>query len=275
LNHLLRGADSHDDAAWVRELANSAGLPAEIGTVPAGTLSPETGGLEENARKLRYQFLDDTAAKFDCRTIALAHTAEDQAETVLHHLLRGTGMAGLSGIPAVRDSVAGRRLVRPMLAVRRSSLEAYLRQCGQTYRTDSTNVDTAITRNRIRHVVLPLLREHINPQVDAALCRLAEQAREIDEVLSHAGEQLLQRSLMDARQGDCRLDIGCLADQPRHLVREMFRALWRRQQWPRQAMGFEQWDRLAEVLATRETITLPNRIEARFHSADLLVVRQL
>ncbi len=275
LNHGLRGADSDADAIWVGDLVSSLNLPCEIGIVSKDALTADTGGLEENARKLRYQFFDQIATKFNCPTIALAHTASDQVETVLHHLLRGTGIAGLRGIPLVRATPSGYRLVRPILAIRRTEVEAYLRECGQSFRTDRTNTDTAMTRNKLRHVVLPLLREQINPQVDAALGRLAEQATEIDEFLRQSAGQLLARCLMDEQPDACRIDVSCLTDRPRHLVREMFRELWQRQQWPRQAMGFDQWNRLIEILGTRETITLPNRIEARFHSESLLVLRRL
>ena len=120
-----------------------------------------------------------------------------------------------------------------------------------------------------------MLRECINPQVDAALCRLAEQATEIDEFLRRAVVQLLARCLMGEQPDACHIDVSGLTDEPRHLVRELFRELWQRQQWPRQAMGFDQWNRLAEILSTRETITLPSRIEARFHSESLLVLRRL
>jgi tRNA(Ile)-lysidine synthase len=203
------------------------------------------------------------------------HTADDQAETVLHHLLRGTGMSGLRGMSFVRGTASGKRLVRPILSIRRTRIEEFLSECGQSFRTDVTNVDTTMTRNRIRHVVLPLLREQINPQVDAAICRLAEQASEIDEYFRHQAQQLLSTCVKDRQPDTCRLDVSGLAAQSRHVVREVFRELWQLQQWPLQAMGFDQWNRLAEMLTTRETITLPNRIESRFHSEKLLVIRRV
>lgn len=275
LNHRLRGADSDADAAWVADLATALNLPVEIGSVATGELSADASGVEEKARKLRHRFLDESATKFACPVIAVAHSADDQAETVLHHMLRGTGIAGLCGIPPVRQTAAGHRLVRPMLAIRRCLIESYLADHGQSYRTDETNVDTAMTRNKLRHVVLPLLRKQVNPQVDVALCRLAEQAMEIDDFLTQSVNQLLEQCRAVMQPESCRLDISGLAEQPRHVVRALFRELWKRQEWQRQAMGFDQWNRLVEMLFTRETITLPNRIEARFHSENLLVLRRL
>ena len=275
LNHHLRGADSDADARWVRDLAMTLNLPCEIGEILAGILPADASGMEEQARRLRYEFLDAAAAKFECPAIALAHTASDQAETVLHHLFRGTGIAGLSGIPPLRQTASGRRLVRPILAVNRAQVEAFLHEQGQTFCTDHSNADTAMTRNKLRHVILPLLREQINPQVDAALCRLAEQATEIDDVLHHTASQLLARCLMDLQPDSCHLDVSLLADQPRHLIREMFCALWQKQDWPRQAMGFAHWNRLANMLVTRKSVDFPNGIEARFHSDRLLVLRRV
>ena len=275
LNHHLRGADSDADARWVSDLAMTLNIPCEIGEIPEGILSADTSGMEEQARRLRSEFLDSASAKFGCPAIALAHTSSDQAETVLHHLFRGTGIAGLCGIPPVRQIVSGRRLVRPMLAINRTQVEAFLDQRSQPFCTDHSNADITMTRNKLRHVILPLLREQINPQIDGALCRLAEQATEIDDVLHHAAEQLLARCLMDRQPDSCHIDVSLLADQPRHLIREMFCELWQKQNWPRQAMGFAHWNRLADMLATQKSVDFPNGIEARFHSDRLLVLRRV
>ena len=275
LNHRLRGAASDADADWVEELALSLKLPCERGDVDADQAAVQAGGLEERARFWRYQFLEQAAAKQFCPIMMLAHTVNDQAETVLHHLLRGTGISGLTGIPFSRITANGCRVVRPLLAVTRHHIEEFLRDRGQEYRTDLTNDDPAMTRNRLRHHVLPLLREEINPQVDEALARLAEQAAEVEEILRNAAEQLLKQSVLDVQAESCRLDIRHLLQQPRHLIREVFRLLWQHQQWPRQAMGFAQWNSLAEMLQSRRTIHLPDRVEARFVSESLLVLRRL
>jgi tRNA(Ile)-lysidine synthase len=275
LNHRLRGADSDADANWVCELASSFKLPCEVGVISVSESSIESKGVEERARNLRYRFLDETAVRLNCRTIALAHTAGDQAETVLHRLLRGTGLTGLRGMLSERQTEAGNRLIRPMLAIRRNLLEDYLRDRSQSFRTDATNLDTTMTRNRLRHVILPMLREQINPKVDIAIFRLAEQAADIEDFVKPQVEQLLSRTLKDSQPESCWLDVSELADQSRYLVCELFREVWQLQQWPMQAMGYEQWTRLVDTIHSRETITLPNRIEARYHSGTLLVLRRL
>lgn len=275
LNHRLRGAESDADAVWVGELATAFHLTSEIGFLADEAVCPDASGLEENARNARYHFLDQAANKHDSRTIVLAHTADDLTETVLHHLFRGTGMAGLTGIPPVRKLDSGRRIVRPMLNIRRSLVEKFLRDRQQSVRVDSTNSDTRMTRNRLRHVVLPLLREQVNSQVDIAIQRLVEQAVEIDQFFSEIAGRLLHDALQHSERDLCHLSVRPMEEAHRHHVREMFRELWKRQGWPRQAMGFDQWNRLVSILETRETITLPGRIEARFSAANLLVLRRL
>lgn len=275
LNHRLRASDSDDDAKWVRDLAMKFGWQCEVGSVQPAQLAPESSHLEETARQLRYRFLDEAAVKLNCPTVALAHTADDQVETVLHRILRGTGIAGLRGMQAVRPSAQGFRIVRPMLAIRRSLLEDYLKERSQSFRTDATNQDTTMTRNRLRHVVIPLLRDQINTQVDAAIHRLAEQASEVEDFLNQYVGRLFVLSLLDSQPDACRIDVRELKGEHRHVLREFFRAAWIRQGWPLQGMGFEQWNRLADVISTRETIMLPGQIEVRFHSESLLVMRKM
>lgn len=271
LNHKLRGAASDADAAWVERLAGSLQLPVEIGSV-ANDLTHERAGVEEAARDARHRFLNETATRVDCHTIALAHTADDQTETVLHHLFRGTGLSGLRGIPSERPMPGGIRLVRPMLSIRRELVEAYLQELGQDFRPDATNTDTSLTRNWLRHELLPQLRDRFGNKVDLSLSRLAEQAAEIEVTLATLAERLLDQSLLDAQPDTVRLDVRPLAGQPRHLVREVFVQLWQRQQWSRQSMGFAEWDRLAETALVGGSANLPGGIIARRITDALLTL---
>lgn len=275
LNHRLRGTDSDDDATWVSDLATKLCLTCEVGTVASDVLSPDDSGLEETARQLRYRFFDQTACKLNCPMVALAHTADDQVETILHRVLRGTGIAGLRGMQSMRQSEQGFRIVRPLLGIRRTQLEDYLRDRNQAFRTDVTNQDAAMTRNRLRHQVLPILRDQINPQVDTALLRLAQQASEVEDFLNQYVSRLVSQTLLDQQPDSFRIDVRGLLDQHRHVLREFFRHLWIRQAWRLQGMGAEQWNRLADVIATRQTIVMPGKIEVRFHSESLLVIRRM
>ena len=131
------------------------------------------------ARRLRYDWLTRVAGEAGAGWVATGHTANDQAETVLHRLLRGAGLRGLRGIAARRPLAAGVGLVRPLLDATRDEVMAYLEAIGQAYRQDSSNLDPALTRNRIRHQLLPRLAAEYNPQIVAVLGRLAGQAEEV------------------------------------------------------------------------------------------------
>lgn len=193
LDHRFRGAESAAEAARVSALAAEWGLPATVGAVDVPALmARERLSAEEAARRARYRFLAGVAAAAEATAIALGHTADDQAETVLMHILRGTGMAGLRGMrprsPLAPGMCAGLALarplwlVRPLLALTRAETATYCAACGLTPAQDAWNQDRRFLRVRLRQEVLPLL-ETINPRVRAALLRLAELAAWQDEGL--------------------------------------------------------------------------------------------
>jgi tRNA(Ile)-lysidine synthase len=195
--------------------------------------------------------------------MALAHTADDQAETILHHIVRGTGLAGLAGIPRVRELARGVSVVRPLLDLERSVVLDYLERIGQDFRTDETNEDESYTRNRIRRQLLPLLTEHYNSSVMQALRRLGQQAAEMHAAFETLAADLLDRILASSTENECRLKWQPLTPVPRPLVRELFAELWRRRGWPRQNMGFDHWDELARIALTGGAATFPGKIAAR------------
>ncbi|MFO1041969.1 MAG: tRNA lysidine(34) synthetase TilS [Planctomycetaceae bacterium] len=271
LNHQLRGAASDVDTQWVDALCKSFAVPSTIGTASIGVTGT---GIEEAARKARHRFLDDVARSSGADTVITAHTADDQLETVLHHLFRGTGLAGLRGIPLVRSTESGCRLIRPMLSIRRSLIESYLSEIGQDFRTDATNTDTEFTRNWLRHNMLPQLRTQFGDRVDSSVLRLVEQAGEIEQTIEELAGRLLDQAILDAQTDSVRLNTRIMADQPVHLVRELFHLVWRRQQWPRQGMGYSEWNRLAELARKGGNADFPGGIRARHSTAGLLVLEK-
>jgi len=169
LHHHIRGDAADGDAAFCRDLAARAGVPAVIGDADVPALARGAGvSLEVAGRDARQQFYLDAQATLRASRVAVAHTRDDQAETVLLRLVRGAGPAGLSGIAPRRD-----HLVRPLLEISRAELQAYLGEMGEPWREDATNADCAIPRNLIRQEVLPRLRK-LNAQADAALARTAD-----------------------------------------------------------------------------------------------------
>lgn len=250
LDHQLRGQASTADAEFVCRLAGDIGLAYEVGRLAGGDLPAPAGkGIEAAARRARYRFLRRAAERLGARYVVTAHNADDQAETILHRVLRGTGVRGLAGMPRVRPLGDSAVLIRPLLGVRHAELLAYLGDLGQDYRTDATNADTRFTRNRIRHQLLPRLAQDFNPDVVGALLRLGRLAGEVQGIVDGLVGQLLDRCVIEEAFGSVIIDAGAMNDQPRYLRREFIVAVWRRQGWPMQSMGFDEWDALAAMLA--------------------------
>jgi tRNA(Ile)-lysidine synthase len=175
-NHQLRGSDAAGDQHFVEKLAAAHGLKCEVGAKDVRAAASREGwNLEDAARRLRYQFFDQVIADGRATRVAVGHTADDQAETVLSHLLRGTGLTGLAGIHPVMPLESG-AIIRPLLEIRRSELRQLLVVLGQPWREDASNEDTTRLRARIRHRLLPFLEKDFEPQAVAQLCRLASLA---------------------------------------------------------------------------------------------------
>lgn len=173
-NHWLRATESEGDAAFVEQLARTRGFKIVTDREDVAAEAQRQGrNLEDMARQLRYAFFERVVREGRATHIAVAHTADDQAETVLAHLIRGTGLTGLAGIYPVAGAV-----VRPLLGTRREQLREYLRAIGQSWREDSTNRDTRRMRARIREQLLPLLARDFSPAIAGHLRELARFARE-------------------------------------------------------------------------------------------------
>ncbi len=209
VHHGLRGADADADESFVRDLCARFEVPLIVERVDvAARESEKREGLEEAARQLRYGVFWRLMGDVD--TLATAHTLDDQAETVVMKLLRGAWTEGIGGIaPAIErpmfsdvklaGQLAGRRrIVRPMLRVRRAEVEAFLRERGQTWRDDATNRDLSLTRNRVRHELMPVLRT-FNPAIDATLARLADIARDEEAFWKAEVARVLPQVLLPGR----------------------------------------------------------------------------
>jgi tRNA(Ile)-lysidine synthase len=274
LNHGIRPADAAADAAWVENLCRRLRVPVEVGRSDVPALAATVGdGLEAAARQARYDFLRSTAERLGARFVAVAHTADDQVETVLHRLVRGTGLTGLAGMPRVRPLAPNVSLVRPLLAVRRTEVLRYLAQLGQDYRSDPSNTDPRFTRNRLRHDLLPLVRSAFNADFDRAVLRLAQQADEAQQVIAAIASRLFCQS---ASVSADRVQIDCnfLAPEPSLVIREVCKLAWTGAGWPLQDMGFDQWQQLAQEVRGREPSgvwTLPGgvRVERRGNTLEL------
>ncbi|HEX4154671.1 MAG TPA: tRNA lysidine(34) synthetase TilS [Acidobacteriaceae bacterium] len=213
VHHNLRGAEADADEAFVRSLCAALGVPLTVERVDVpARQAREREGVEEAARALRYNLFRRLLTSGRANMVATAHTLDDQAETVVMKLLRGAWTEGIGGIATVITLPGHRapanhdqppqphqgRIVRPLLDVRRAEVEAFLRECRQDWREDATNRDLTLTRNRIRHELMPTLRS-FNPGIDTALARLAEIARDEEAFWQSEVARLLPQILLPGR----------------------------------------------------------------------------
>lgn len=191
LNHGLRGAEADADEAFCRALCQRENIPFLSERCDAAQEARCTGqSVETAARELRYRFFAACAQALGADKIATAHTADDNLETMLFRLIRGTGLAGLAGIPPVRD-----RIIRPLLRVERRDIEAYLTGRGQEWCTDATNAEDICTRNRIRHQVIPALRE-IVPEAAQHASETAVLLRQDEDALEQLAGELPEQNTL-------------------------------------------------------------------------------
>src|SRR6185437_10788149 len=227
-DHGLRGAESDADAEFVVELARRLGLEClvERGDVLAAA-SKNKWNLEDAGRRLRYAFFERLVAEGKANRIAVAHTEDDQAETVLAHLLRGTGPTGLAGIHPERDST-----IRPLLGERRATLRQYLWEIDQPWREDSSNLDMRRGRARIRERLLPVLERDFTNHITNRLATLAELAREEQLFWKVLVEDGLE-TLVHRDEGKLSIAIGDLLAPIDALVQRKTRTGGQKEHWQR------------------------------------------
>lgn len=271
VNHQLRGDESDGDEQFVVELANSLGIPVRAHRVNVTALG---GNVESTARRIRYEWLTSVASELGASWITTGHTADDQAETVLHRLIRGTGLQGLRGIAPVRVRAPTRGalfqghplwvpLLRPLLTVPRTDLLDYLTTLNQTFRTDSTNADTTFTRNRIRAELLPLLRT-FNPGIVDVLGRLSMQAEELFAEQEAETAELLQTVELPRAGDTLILDADKLTALGEAKTRRVLRMVWDHAGWSVNAMTFDHWRRAALIaLGQHSAADFPDGVHVR------------
>ena len=276
LNHGLRGEAGANDADLVRTACMSLGIPAVFSQCDAGVLEHAArGSLEDAARTARYDFLQTTAQQHGTPLIATAHHAADQAETILHNIIRGTGLRGLRGIPERRKLSESTELIRPMLNIKANEIYEYIQLRDITFASDETNTDCSFTRNRVRYVLMPLLQDNFNVQISDSLLRLAEQSQVLLQGLDAIAESLLTAAMLEQTPDLCRLDVTLLRSHAEPILRHALTVLWIRQGWSRRDMNSEHMLRLTSMLnhSVPPAIDLPGGVRAELR-ANLLVLRK-
>ncbi len=266
LHHGLRASEADEDEQFVEKLAAERGLQFHSERI---NLAEHPGGAnEEIARQRRYEFLERISLKTGCDCVAVAHHADDEAETVLHRICRGTGLRGLAGMRPVRPIQPGSRvrLVRPFLHLRRVEIETLCAQRGIAFRTDSTNLKLEFTRGRIRNLILPTLREQINPNITDALLRLSEQARWLGTYLEDAAARTFDSLVVNEGPRQVALNIRALLGKQRIIQAEVIRRALSLVMVGESDMGFGHVEAVLRLAADRgsgKVLHLPGSVLVR------------
>lgn len=250
-NHGIRRAESDHDERFVQELAAELGVKIAIGR------AREQVSDESSLREARREFFRSTGEQTGARYVAVAHSADDNAETVLHHLMRGTGPAGLAGIRSPRPLGEDLVLVRPLLAVRREPIRGALRAIDQSWREDSSNRNTDYRRNWIRHELIPLIQSQY-PQATEAICRASEAQNGWCEWMERLANDWLQTHCLQQDPVRLRRD----ADTDEAVIIAGCQRLWSQLEWPRGAMSRPHWLRITTTIRDRSeaAYSLPGQV---------------
>lgn len=249
LNHKLRGKESDYDQEFVFNLASKLGLKFYSKSFNVKKLAKKKRlSLEEGARVARYDYLNQVASKVKAQKIALGHTADDQAETVLMRLLRGSGSLGLSGIPPKGD-----KLIRPLIEVKREEVEGFLKGGKIKFRTDSSNLRPDFLRNKLRLKLLPLIEREYNPKIKKVLGRTSYLLSEEEKYLKKKALELFKKSLIEKNETEIILDLENFFDYDKSLKRIIIRICLERLEGSLKKIGFEPAERLLNLVEKGKT----------------------
>ena len=258
-NHALRGAESDRDQQFVHKLAEELGLSFRTTRAQSNETS------EAALRSMRMQFLTDTAHASGARYITVAHSADDNAETVLHHLLRGTGPAGLTGINHTRSIGADLVLCRPLITASRLDIRTALNEVEQPWREDSSNQELHYQRNWIRHELIPTIEERYPNAIDA-INRAVSGQREWRDLVDQLARTWLdhhevENRCIGAQQAEVALERDLSTD--RVVIISAMQNLWTKMGWGRGAMARDHWRRLASTVNSQnlERYALPGPVD--------------
>ena len=277
VNHGTRAEQSDADAKFVQQLSNKHRLEFRVETLVPENIDGSAGqsNSEESLRNARYERLVGMAGRLGCRYLVTGHHLDDQIETVLFRIFRGTGIAGLQGIPERRVVNDALTIVRPLLSVRSAELKAYLHSIGQDFRIDPTNAESSFTRNFLRNEILPPLEQRFGDVV-GAVSRLSEQAKQAEAFLDKSVDPLLA-SITLQNDDEVHLDRRQLVDQPDVLVQKLLLKIWSDQHWPLQAMSAQWWQRLTNSIKKQphsQTLNVPGPVSFRVDNDRTIILRK-
>lgn len=301
INHLSRGDESDGDVLFVQKLGKELGIEVFVQTIDRNKLQNEVkrqGSWESAARTLRYQLLIESAKREGARFIVTAHHRDDQIETLLFRLFRGTGLEGLRGIVHHRVVDDAILIIRPLLLVGKSEIIDYLNELRQEFRIDSTNASTEYARNRIRHNLIPILNEVFANQWQKSLLKLANLADEIEEYFKKEVNELEEKIAITNKNEDRlyetlkqlnvtsslqidpvndRIDVPLkdIINVSEEVLSRFFRKIWKERNWALSEMGNDEWKRLVQAVRTgKPTNQFPDNIFVVFTQAGKLRIER-
>ena len=289
VDHGVRGDASTADADFVRAEAESLSLPFYLGVGSSAEnksleSSVKTNPSESSLRELRYRCLREAAQKHGARYLVTGHTLDDQIETVLFRIFRGTGLRGLNGIPTFRKLGDQLTLVRPMLSVSRDETHAYLQRIGRQHQVDASNEDSHYTRNFLRNELLPLARKKF-PDIDRAILRLSEAAHDhqqaMPQLVAAASESI---SIIEKESAVTELQVDCKTIRvfPNSIIVDALIEHWDGAGWPRGDINRAAWNQVAQLIRShdprkgdqqRQVINLPGNLRAERNASTLTIAQ--
>lgn len=276
LNHMLRGNESDGDAGYVRRLSKKLKLPVFIGKKDVRKFAKANKlSLEEAARIQRYEFYKQIADKLNIRKIALGHTADDNAETVLMRLLRGAGEQGLIGIYPVRQ-IGNLKVIRPLLNIYRREIESFLKGKKIRARTDSSNADNKFLRNKVRLDLIPLLEKKYNQNIKQGLVNMADILKEENEYLEEVTGKFYNEAALEQNDESVHLSIKKIKDFPLAIQRRVLRYWIKKLTGTLRQITYQHLNEIFKLLSGNLTygqIDLPNGLVIERMRRELVIRR--
>lgn len=272
-NHCLRREESEEDEKFVISLCEGWHLPLRIerweGKKEGGPIS------EEKAREARYAFFERVCREVGADKVALAHTQDDDVETILFRLLRGSGLSGLRGIPFERP-LGPYRLIRPLKEMSREAIRDFLRKEEIPWREDASNGDIRYTRNRIRHHLLPLLEKEFNPKIREILLHLGENVTEDYDYLQKEGDSAFEKVVVEQNRRQMVYKRRVFQAFPFAIQKQLFRQALRKLGTNMDRVGYSEWKALSELLEKKTfRYTLPGALKVKGTPTKLVFQKEI
>ncbi|MBU4343668.1 MAG: tRNA lysidine(34) synthetase TilS [Candidatus Omnitrophica bacterium] len=264
LDHSFRGEESQGDSKFCEDLGKKLGIETFCEKRDVPKIVKEKGiSPEEAARQERYDLFTKIARHKKIKKIAVGHTRDDQAETVLMRAIRGAGMAGLGGISPVKD-MAGFTVIRPLIELSRKDIEGFIKGSDLKFRHDSTNDEVVFTRNRVRHELIPYIEDKFNSNVKEVLANMAEALRIENEFLEKYAKRKLKSVSKKSKNGEITIDIKRFKKQPEAIQKRILRSALEGLKGNLRRLTYQHWREMDELIQNRpvnSVVDLPEGID--------------